>query len=73
VVDDVAAFVDHIVCDAASRSEIVVPLFDRGTLWGVFDCDSPRLARFSAADRMGIERLVRAFSGSVRAPEQFAR
>ncbi len=73
VVEDVAAFVDHIVCDAASRSEIVVPLFDRGTLWGVFDCDSPWLARFSAADRVGIERLVRAFSDSVRAPEQFAR
>jgi len=73
VVDDVATFADHIVCDAASRSEIVVPLFDDGTLWGVFDCDSPRLARFTAADRMGIERLVRAFSDSVRAPEQLAR
>jgi L-methionine (R)-S-oxide reductase len=73
VVDDVAAFADHIVCDTASRSEIVVPLLDRGVLWGVFDCDSPRLARFTTADRVGIERLVRAFSDSVRAPEQVAR
>jgi GAF domain-containing protein len=65
VVDDVAAFDDHIVCDAASRSEIVVPLFDGEVLRGVFDCDSPRLARFSDADRAGIERLVRTFSRSV--------
>jgi L-methionine (R)-S-oxide reductase len=73
VVDDVAAFPDHIVCDLGSRSEIVVPLFAGDVLWGVFDCDSPRLARFSETDRAGIERLVRAFSDSAPVPEPLAR
>jgi L-asparaginase II/putative methionine-R-sulfoxide reductase with GAF domain len=61
VVDDVAAFEDHIVCDSASRSEMVVPFFSRGAVAGVFDVDSPRIARFNSADRAGIERLVAAF------------
>jgi len=61
VVDDVAAFADHIACDSASRSEIVVPLFTRDDVYGVFDIDSPSLARFAPRDRAGIERLVRTF------------
>ena len=65
VVDDVDAFADHIVCDAASRSEIVVPILRDGTLFGVFDVDSPLKARFTATDRAGLERLVRAFSESL--------
>ncbi len=73
VVDDVAAFDDHIACDAASRSEIVVPIVAGGELVAVFDCDSPELARFSDADRAGIERLVTAFSESVRLPAISAR
>ena len=66
VVDDVDAFADHIVCDTASRSEIVVPFFIGGELAGVFDCDSPVLARFTSTDRAAIERLVCAFTESVR-------
>ncbi len=62
VVDDVNAFPDHIVCDSASRSEIVVPLFAGDALFGVFDVDSPLEARFAKADRAGLERLVAAFS-----------
>lgn len=62
VVDDVAAFDDHIACDSASRSEIVVPFFDRGTVAGVFDIDSPRVGRFGSTDRAGIESLVAAFA-----------
>ncbi|MBV8489980.1 MAG: GAF domain-containing protein [Candidatus Eremiobacteraeota bacterium] len=62
VVDDVTSFGDHIACDSASRSEIVVPLFDGESVTGVFDVDSPSFARFGAADREGIEMLVRAFS-----------
>ncbi|HET9028686.1 MAG TPA: GAF domain-containing protein [Candidatus Aquilonibacter sp.] len=58
VVDDVNAFADHIVCDSASASEIVVPFGDDRGVYGVFDIDSPRLARFSPEDREGIERLV---------------
>jgi L-methionine (R)-S-oxide reductase len=61
VVDDVHAFADHIVCDSASQSEIVVPLMHRGGCLGVFDVDSPMKARFSSADRDGIERLVDVF------------
>ena len=69
VVDDVAAFADHIVCDAASRSEIAVPIVaGDGHLLGVFDLDSPVLARFTIQDRAGIEKLVGAFSESLRAP-----
>jgi L-methionine (R)-S-oxide reductase len=73
VVDDVNAFPDHVVCDSTSRSEIVVPFFIDGEFVGVFDCDSPVLARFTTADRAGIERLVGAFSESVRPPDTSAR
>lgn len=65
VVDDVEAFADHIACDTASRSEIVVPIFAGDTLFGVFDVDSPLKARFTQTDRAGLERLVRAFSESI--------
>jgi GAF domain-containing protein len=65
VVDDVDAFADHIVCDSASRSEIVLPILRDGELFGVFDVDSPVVARFAAGDRAGLERLVRAFSESL--------
>jgi L-methionine (R)-S-oxide reductase len=70
VVDDVTTFADHIACDAASRSEIVVPLFTRDEVYGVFDIDSPSLARFSAVDRSGIERLVRAFTEAAPQPHR---
>jgi len=60
-VADVHAFPGHIVCDAASRSEIVVPLVIDGALVGVLDIDSPSLERFSADDQAGIERLCAAF------------
>ncbi|MCI1010311.1 GAF domain-containing protein [Pseudomonas oryzihabitans] len=60
-VEDVHAFPGHIACDAASRSELVVPLVQGGRLIGVLDLDSPDPARFSAADQAGIEALVEAF------------
>ena len=61
VVDDVAALADHIYCDAASKSEMVLPLIVGGIVAGVFDLDSPELARFTRDDQAGIERLVAAF------------
>lgn len=61
VVEDVEQFDGHIPCDAASRSEIVVPLCDGDRLIGVWDVDSPRLARFDEDDRVGMERLVGIF------------
>jgi L-methionine (R)-S-oxide reductase len=54
VVPDVHAFPGHIACDAASRSEIVVPLLQNGRLLGVLDVDSPELARFDHEDRDGL-------------------
>lgn len=54
VVPDVNDFPDHIACDADSRSEIVVPLIQRGRLLGVLDVDSPKLARFDDEDREGL-------------------
>ncbi|HEY6985679.1 MAG TPA: GAF domain-containing protein [Rhodanobacteraceae bacterium] len=66
VVRDVHAFAGHIACDAASRSEIVVPLSDAGRLIGVWDVDSPDLARFDDEDRAGMERLCAIFMESLR-------
>ena len=61
VVDDVSQAPDHIYCDSASKSEMVVPLLVNGEARGVFDLDSPELARFSTSDQAGIEGLVAAF------------
>ena len=58
---DVHAFPGHIVCDAESRSEIVVPLLVNDTLLGVLDIDSPLLNRFSDDDQQGIEQLCRTY------------
>jgi len=60
LVPDVHAFPGHIACDAASRSEIVVPLIrtvDSGSI-GVLDLDSPLLGRFDATDQAGLERIA---------------
>jgi L-methionine (R)-S-oxide reductase len=58
VVPDVNEFPGHIACDAASRSEIVLPLIQHGRLLGVLDLDSPNLARFDDEDRDGLEASV---------------
>jgi GAF domain-containing protein len=59
LVPDVHAFQGHIACDSASRSELVVPLHQNGAVIGVLDLDSPLPARFTEADREGMERLAR--------------
>lgn len=58
VVPDVHAFPGHIACDAASRSELVVPLLREGRVTGVLDLDSPRPGRFDEEDRAGCEKLA---------------
>ena len=58
LVEDVHAFPGHIACDAASRSELVVPIKRYGEVVAVIDLDSPDLARFDAEDREGIEALA---------------
>lgn len=58
LVADVHAFPGHIACDAASRAELVVPVFAQGRILGVLDLDSPLPNRFDAADQAGIEQLA---------------
>ena len=58
IVADVNAFPGHIACDAASRSEIVVPLIKEGRLLGVLDLDSPQLARFDQEDGVGLNAAL---------------
>lgn len=65
-VADVEAFPGHIACDAASRSELVVPLVHGGELVGVFDLDSPRVNRFDEEDQSGLEAIAAAFVESLR-------
>ena len=57
-IEDVHAFPGHIACDAASASELVVPIVHEGRLIGVLDLDSPLPARFDAEDQAGCERLM---------------
>jgi len=64
-VDDVHAFADHIACDAASRSELVVPLLRNRELLGVLDLDSPLLARFDHDDQCGIEAIAQVWIDSL--------
>ncbi len=64
-VDDVNAFADHIACDAASRSELVVPLFLGDQLVGVFDLDSPEPARFDADDEAGLAAIAALYLESI--------
>lgn len=58
IVPDVSAFPGHIACDAASRSEIVVPLVKESRLLGVLDLDSPVPARFDHEDAVGLGNAV---------------
>jgi len=60
-VEDVHAFPGHIACDPDSRSELVVPLLTNGELIGVLDIDSPSMARFSADDQRGIEKICETY------------
>lgn len=65
LVSDVHAFPGHIACDAASRSEVVVPLHCGGHVVGVLDIDSPLLDRFSAYDARGLESFVSALEDCI--------
>jgi L-methionine (R)-S-oxide reductase len=58
VVADVHEFPGHIACDAASQSEVVVPLFEGDRLWGVLDLDSPKLGRFDGRDADGLQQAA---------------
>jgi GAF domain-containing protein len=67
VVEDVDHFPGHIACDSRSRSEIVVPVWDRqGALTAVFDADSDRIGAFDQRDASGLEGILARFAGSSR-------
>lgn len=61
LVKDVHEFPGHIACDAASNSEIVLPVRQAGKIIAVLDIDSPSLARFDQTDLQGLAELVRVF------------
>ncbi len=67
-VDDVDGFAEHIACDVASRSELVVPLIRDGVVFGVLDCDSPVQARFGSVERSLFEQLAALYIESSDAP-----
>lgn len=60
IVKDVHEFAGHIACDSASNSEIVVPIFNQGKLWGVFDFDSTKLANFDEIDKKYLTEIAEA-------------
>jgi len=65
LVPDVHAFPGHIACDAASRSELVVPVMREGAVVAVIDLDAPREGRFDGEDRAGIEALARLLASRI--------
>ncbi len=59
IVKNVHEFPGHIACDSESNSEIVVPIFKNGVLYGVLDLDSKKLERFDENDKLLLESLVK--------------
>jgi len=59
VVYDVHKFEGHIACDSASNSEIVIPIYKKGSLYGVLDIDSPIIGRFDKTDLEGLKESVK--------------
>jgi L-methionine (R)-S-oxide reductase len=68
VVGDVRAFPGHIACDARSRSEIVVPVIDRGRVIAVLDVDSAELEAFGEEDVEPLVRIVGLLEGTALHP-----
>ncbi|MCF0176295.1 MAG: GAF domain-containing protein [Bacteroidales bacterium] len=64
VVPDVAKFPGHIACSSASRSEIVVPVFDGGEVMAVLDIDSTELSTFDEVDARNLEKIVQLITAS---------
>ena len=65
LVPDVHAFPGHIACDAASASELVVPVIRNGRVIAVIDLDSPEPGRFDDEDAAGVERLAEVIAGAI--------
>lgn len=72
LVADVHAFPGHIACDAASASELVVPVMDGDVLVGVWDIDSASTDRFSAPDAALVEALMQVYVSSLKQTDRRA-
>lgn len=66
IVKNVHEFPGHIACDADSKSEIVLPIIVKDTLFGVLDIDSPTFDRFDEEDKLGLEELIRILVNSMQ-------
>lgn len=66
IVKNVHEFPGHIACDADSKSEIVLPIIVKDTLFGVLDIDSPTFERFDEEDKLGLEELIRILVNSMQ-------
>ena len=73
LVEDVLSFPGHIACDAASRSEIVIPLINNGKLIGLLDLDSPQKARFDREDKENLETMIQIFCDKTYCPRHEVR
>jgi GAF domain-containing protein len=69
IVPDVRSFAGHIVCDTASASEIVIPFFKGGNVYGVLDVDSPVLNRFSAVEELYLSRAADLVTALLDSPD----
>lgn len=65
LVHDVHEFSGHIACDAASNSEVVLPVYNNGAVVAVLDIDSPLIGRFDLADVEGLQRIVNSLEASM--------
>ncbi|MGO4894271.1 GAF domain-containing protein [Flavobacterium sp. W21_SRS_FM6] len=65
LVHDVHEFSGHIACDAASNSEVVLPVYRNGAVVAVLDIDSPLIGRFDLADVEGLQRIVNSLEASM--------
>ncbi|MBU3002814.1 GAF domain-containing protein [Paraglaciecola arctica] len=65
LIEDVHQFSGHIACDAASNSEIVLPILKDDQIIGVLDIDSPEIARFDLEDQTGLSRIVDILQGAI--------
>lgn len=61
IVEDVNSFPGHIVCSSKSKSEIVIPIFNNGNVYGVLDVDDSEYATFDETDQKYLKEIVRLF------------
>ncbi len=65
-IDNVHDFPGHIACDAASNSEIVIPIYHNGEVIGVLDIDSPEFNRFDELDQQYLQEIVHLIEGNIK-------